>query len=300
MSSLRNAVKRVTHKERSQPQSRSRLGLLEKKKDYVVRAKDYHLKEDRIAAMRRKASMRNPDEFYFGMNRAEVRDGKHKKTDKARMIELEGTIGPDAVRIMKEQDLKYVRMQRQKDEKKIERLRSSLHFLEGSGGDAEMVRARSAGKGKKFSGTKRKHTIFLAKEEEASCFDVAAHFGTVPELAGRAFNRPRVETLSKIAADAEGRDIGGEEEGFANKELSEKEVAKREKHARRIAKKMARARAAAYREMEERAKRAAAMEAAEAHLVTEKNLAGKGRKRKISGAEGGKPAVYKWQRKRAK
>ena len=34
MSSLRNAVKRVEHKERAQPASRKKLGLLEKHKDY--------------------------------------------------------------------------------------------------------------------------------------------------------------------------------------------------------------------------------------------------------------------------
>lgn len=37
MSSLRNAVKRVEHKERAQPASRRKLGLLEKHKDYGER-----------------------------------------------------------------------------------------------------------------------------------------------------------------------------------------------------------------------------------------------------------------------
>jgi len=55
------------HKERSQPAHRRRLGILEKHKDYVERAKDYHNKEKHLHNLRRKASMRNPDEFYFGM-----------------------------------------------------------------------------------------------------------------------------------------------------------------------------------------------------------------------------------------
>lgn len=67
MSSLRNSLHRRNHKERSQLSQRSRLGILEKHKDYVLRAKDYHSKQDRIQRLRQKASDRNKDEFYFGM-----------------------------------------------------------------------------------------------------------------------------------------------------------------------------------------------------------------------------------------
>ena len=143
MSSLRNAVKRITHKERSQPQSRSHLGLLEKKGDYRQRSRDYHRKQDRLKSMRDKIANKNPDEFYFGMHNSRVDNyglrkggssGRHVKTDEARQKELEEKgLGADAVRIMKDQDLAYVRMQRLMDGKKIERLQSSLHYLEGGG-----------------------------------------------------------------------------------------------------------------------------------------------------------------------
>ncbi|CAN0552609.1 unnamed protein product, partial [Ectocarpus sp. 12 AP-2014] len=56
MSSLRNAVKRVEHKERSQPASRRKLGLLEKHKDYVLRARNYGKKRDRMQALKLKAA----------------------------------------------------------------------------------------------------------------------------------------------------------------------------------------------------------------------------------------------------
>lgn len=72
MASLRNAERRPTHRERAQPRARKHLGLLEKHKDYVQRAKDYHKKEDRLRALRRKAAERNPDEFYFRMTQAKT------------------------------------------------------------------------------------------------------------------------------------------------------------------------------------------------------------------------------------
>ena len=293
MSSLRNAVKRITHKERAQPQARSHLGILEKKKDYRVRSRDYHKKEDRLRSLREKASMRNPDEFYFGMNRAEVKDGKHRKTQEARQKELEGTIGADAVRIMKSQDLSYVRMQRQQDANKIAKMQSSLHYL-GADDNADDARGKKK---------KRKHTVFVDSKSKAKDFDVATHFNTLPELAGRSFNRPRVDTIRTAGGGSGG--VDGEDEYWSGDEEdqyqpTEKELAKQAKMAKRTAKKIARARSAAYGELEARTKRIEAIEKAEAHLVTEKLLAGKGRKRKLKAAEDGRPAQYKWRRKRAK
>jgi U3 small nucleolar RNA-associated protein 11 len=71
---LRNSLQRRNHKERGQLAHRSRLGLLEKAKDFRLRARDYNSKKDRIKRLREKASMRNKDEFYFGMvnNKTEV------------------------------------------------------------------------------------------------------------------------------------------------------------------------------------------------------------------------------------
>ena len=67
MSSLRNAVPQKTHKERHQPGKRQKLGLLEKHKDYVQRAKDYNKKQATLKKLEQKAAFRNPDEYYFKM-----------------------------------------------------------------------------------------------------------------------------------------------------------------------------------------------------------------------------------------
>jgi U3 small nucleolar RNA-associated protein 11 len=289
MSSLRNAVKRVTHKERSQPRARTHLGLLEKKKDYKRRAKDFHFKTDLIQKMKVRASMRNPDEFYFGMKSALVKDGRHTKTQQVQNKERDAEIGAEAVRIMKDQDLSYIRMQKQKDTKKMERLKANLHLLESTNDEPQQ---------------QRHHAVFVDTARDAAKFDVAEHFDTVPALAGRSFNRPRLETLEQAAAAA------ATHTGVAVPKTTTTTTTKTGKLTvqgldrasaldHRVAKKVAKARAASYRELEERAHRVSVLAQAEAHLVTEKLLAGKGRKRKIKAAEDGQPAQYKWRRKRA-
>ena len=72
-SSLRNSLHRRNHKERSQLANRTRYGFLEKHKDYILRARDYHSKQDRLIRLRQKASGRNKDEFYFGMNKEKTK-----------------------------------------------------------------------------------------------------------------------------------------------------------------------------------------------------------------------------------
>ena len=59
--------------------ARRQYGLLEKKKDYKLRADDFHKKEEALRRLRRKAEERNPDEFYFAMQGAQTRQGVHAK-----------------------------------------------------------------------------------------------------------------------------------------------------------------------------------------------------------------------------
>ncbi|KAG1760349.1 u3 small nucleolar RNA-associated protein 11 [Suillus occidentalis] len=107
-SSLRNSLHRRNHKERSQLSHRAKFGILEKHKDYVKRAQDYHSKQDRITRLRQKAADRNKDEFYFGMNKERTVQGVH---------------------LLKTQDEGYVRTMRANGIKKIERIKSQLTAL---------------------------------------------------------------------------------------------------------------------------------------------------------------------------
>lgn len=279
MSSLRNAVKRITHKERSQPQNRSHLGLLEKKKDYKLRANDYHLKEEQLKAMKSKASLRNPDEFYFGMNRSAVVDGTHKKTNEARMKEMQTDIGPDAVRLMKDQDLTYVRLHRQRDVKKIDKMESEMHFLGVAGKEVG-----------------RSHTIFVDTNDEADNFNVAEHFDTVPEFANRDFNRRRVKDIIQSS----------EEKNTPSSASAADEMHKSDKYIEKEAKRnleqlqlAAEERSKSYRELELRKNRLSQLSMAEAHLNTEKLMRCKGKKRKVKDSVNGMPAVYKWRKVRS-
>lgn len=112
-------VQTRTHRERSQPAARQKFGLLEKHKDYVLRARDYHKKEKRIKALKQKAAMKNPDEFYFGMVKARTAKGIHSVAGKSELPQ-------DVLKLMKTQDLHYVSMMKHVNERKLERLRAEL------------------------------------------------------------------------------------------------------------------------------------------------------------------------------
>ena len=152
MASLRNAVRRREHRERAQPRHRARLGLLEKHKDYKQRARHYNRKNDRLRALKEKASFKNPDEFYFGMAKTSTKGGVHTLSTGEQLTE-------EQLKVFKTQDSAFVRHKRSADMRKAEKLRASLSFVDAGG-------------------TMNKHTVFVDTEEEAQSFDVAEHFDT--------------------------------------------------------------------------------------------------------------------------
>jgi U3 small nucleolar RNA-associated protein 11 len=250
---MRNAVKRITHKERAQPHQRKKLGLLEKHKDYIVRAKHHHKKKDYMKALKNKAADRNADEFYFKMNNTEVKGGIHKDIDN-------GSLDTETVRLLKTQDMGYLVHKAAVDTRKIEKLKNNLHMIGDEG--------------------PKSHRIFVDTAEEVAEFDLERHFDTAPELVDRVYNRPRKEALEK------GIYLGSTDEGVhitrkrVRKALEEKEKS--------------------YNELNKRIKRATKLKMTAQCLVLQRNLMGKGSKKKLASAEEGKPAVFKWKRQRAK
>lgn len=182
MSSFRKALKskQRNHHERSQPADRKHLGLLEKKKDYKLRANDYHKKQDFLAALRKKAMDKNPDEFYYKMISSKLQDGEHV----AKKPKWEEEVTEEQRKVMRTQDVKYVEMKRVAEAKKIERMKAELHLLEAEGKE------------------KNKHTFFVDNMKEVQSFDLAEQLQTAPQLLGRVFNRPRLHTLETQSVGA--------------------------------------------------------------------------------------------------
>ncbi len=261
MSSLKNVLKTRTYKERSQPAARARLGLLEKHKDYVLRARDYARKADTLRSLRQKASFKNPDEYYFNMARSSTKDGVHQKQAAAQPT-------PDELAAFKREDANYLAYKRSMEVRKIEKLRSSLHQL-----DAPLTNT---------------HTFFADDEEAARAIDVSGRGTTPAEVARRNKKVGRAPAPASAAGSAEpsGAANAAASSGMRSAKLAPKELARLE-----------RKRKASYSELEQREGRQGKMGRALARIGTERALQGKGRRKKLK-TEGGAPRQYKWRQER--
>ncbi|GIZ05012.1 probable U3 small nucleolar RNA-associated protein 11 [Caerostris extrusa] len=110
------------HRERHQPEVRQHLGLLEKKKDYKLRSRAYHVKQNKLKKLYRKAMYKNPDEFCFHMVNSEIKDGFHYEKDKPEEHS-------DAQKkLMLTQDANYINYKLNNELKKIEKVKSTVAF----------------------------------------------------------------------------------------------------------------------------------------------------------------------------
>eukprot|EP00834_Sanchytrium_tribonematis_P007551 NODE_700_length_4628_cov_1.474718.p3 type:complete len:216 gc:universal NODE_700_length_4628_cov_1.474718:2235-1588(-) len=108
------------HRERSQPHSRHKFGLLEKKSDYKLRAKNFHAKENAIKQLEKKALTRNPDEFYFKMVNI-------KQNSKGKIIASDYNLSPEMIKLMKTQDRQYIVMLIEREISQIEKLKNKMN-----------------------------------------------------------------------------------------------------------------------------------------------------------------------------
>ena len=148
----KNIIPRRAHKERAQPSLRaSKHGLLEKKSDYKLRARNRNKKRLQIKLLREKAALRNPDEFYYGMISS--------TTDSGRVRRLRNESEHDAIpianrtkdqRLLAEtQDSRYVSVKCGRERGRLEKLQKGLHLVSMA------------------PNTKRQHILFAEDEDEA-------------------------------------------------------------------------------------------------------------------------------------
>ncbi|EWC43859.1 hypothetical protein DRE_07236 [Drechslerella stenobrocha 248] len=244
MSSLRNAVQRRPHRERAQPASRARLGILEKHRDYALRAKDYSSKKRHLRALRSKASARNPDEFYFAMTNARTTRGGALVADRPGNSPMSMT----AVRGLKMQDKAYLKVMADMERRKRERLESELTFVDV---DGTIAGASGVGIGKKKVFTEDGHAVAV-KANTASAS--TATKGVVSKKSGGVWDDDDDEM--------DWEDDNGEGEAVEEKP-SRQEL------------KAAKARTAKYRELEARMKREAELLALERDLDAQREFMGK-------------------------
>lgn len=189
---MRNAVARRPHRERAQPGNREKWGILEKHKDYSLRAQDYNLKKKKLSQLSEKARERNPDEFAFGMlSQGKAGLGKHKASAKGDGTSPAGVpLSHDAVKLLKTQDAGYLRTVAAKGRREIERLKEEVGLdavtLSSKGGkhkrfDEEQqqqgISATTKGKKRTSSGEVVTHDVVAAFRvvEETGAVEMKSH-----------------------------------------------------------------------------------------------------------------------------
>lgn len=199
MAKLQHTVQKKQHRERSQVHERTKFGFLEKHKDYVKRAKDYHRKQDTLKILRSKVVNRNPDEYYHGMNSRKVgNDGllltqRHKE---------DGVLNMDQVKLLKTQDSNYVRTLRLVEQRKSEKKREQLMF-----------------------DSRGKHTVFVEDQEQMRDFQPEQYFNTSAELLDRRENRLTTEQL--MNKNSNFVNLNNENNGIMPRESLQKKKLKR-------------------------------------------------------------------------
>ncbi|KAH7390749.1 U3 snoRNP-associated protein-like protein Utp11 [Phaeosphaeria sp. MPI-PUGE-AT-0046c] len=214
MSSMRNAVQRRNHKERAQPVEREKWGLLEKRKDYKLRATDHKQKKQKLKLLKEKAHDRNPDEFSFKMLSSKVDKQGRKVTDRGNQA-----LSVDVVKLLKTQDAGYIRTMLQMVRKEREEVERKLVLEEGE------VRAVRDGEQTKQG----KHRVYVEDQEAQRNFDPDTWFGRgedMPDVAGTDIQR-----FEGYEEEEDDEDVTSRPKNLSKKQIEAQEVAKREKRA---------------------------------------------------------------------
>jgi len=172
LKNLKKYIPKRKYRERSQLESRKKLGLLEKKQDYKIRSDNYHEKEARYKKLKELARTNNPEEFYFGMANSKILDNEHVNFNDG------STIGKRLANTDKLRNL--VNYKKSVQVKEREKLISNLNMYD-TGETKESI-----------------HTIFVDNAEEAANFKPEEYFETNSQLIKNTSNRLKNSQISEM------------------------------------------------------------------------------------------------------
>jgi U3 small nucleolar RNA-associated protein 11 len=142
LKNIKKYIPRRKYRERSQNERRKKLGFLEKKQDYKLRAEDYHAKEKKYKSLKEAARTRNPDEFYHKMIKAKIIDGEHVQFPDDKTLEQKIVTNTQFINLVN-----FKKSQLEKEAEKLKyRLQLNKDLFEG--------------------GNKSTHTLYYTDEDE--------------------------------------------------------------------------------------------------------------------------------------
>ena len=142
LKNIKKYIPRRKYRERSQNERRKKLGFLEKKQDYKLRAEDYHAKEKKYKNLKEAARTRNPDEFYHKMIKAKIIEGEHVQFPDDKTLEQKIVTNTQFINLVN-----FKKSQLEKEAEKLKyRLQLNKNIFEG--------------------GNKSTHTLYYEDEDE--------------------------------------------------------------------------------------------------------------------------------------
>ena len=142
LKNIKKYIPRRKYRERGQIERRKRLGFLEKKQDYKIRAEDYHEKEKKYKSLKEAARTRNPDEFYHKMIKAKIIDGEHVQFPDDKNLEQKLVTNTQFINLV---NFKKSQLEKEAEKMKV-RLQLNKNIFEG--------------------GDKSIHTLYYEDEDE--------------------------------------------------------------------------------------------------------------------------------------
>ena len=142
LKNIKKYIPRRKYRERSQNERRKKLGFLEKKQDYKIRAEDYHEKEKKYKNLKEAARTRNPDEFYHKMIKAKIIDGEHVQFPDDKTLEQKIVTNTQFINLV---NFKKSQLEKEAEKLKI-RLQMNKNIFDG--------------------GNKSTHTLYYEDEDE--------------------------------------------------------------------------------------------------------------------------------------